>query len=475
MVRESSEFGGRGGVKDRHGTDALATDPLTGTELGDYAIQDRLGAGGMGVVYRAENLALRRLVALKVLPTHLLDDATARYRFQREIQTAVALEHPNIVPVYDAGYESGLFYIAMRLIDGPNLANVIAGRPLDLPRAVRLFQGIASGLAYVHRQGHVHRDIKPHNILVADAGTPEEYALLTDFGITRALDSSTGLTRGLIGTAAYMAPEILQWKPAVPASDQYSLACVLYEMLTGRIPYHDKELPAAHLREPVPSVRELAPHISQSLSAVVERGLAKEPDHRHSSIRAFAEAVAAHSGGTRGESETAERSSPKPALPAPEHPQPRQAVPPPAPMPPAPAYVEVPQAIPPPDVAYEWAKPQGGFSTASRVGWLLRWGARSLWGIWAAIPVLNGGAWVHAAVLTRSRRDLLFAILYNVPLAAAVTESAITGAEQTSDPMTAVLIISWLIGIVHAILERRRVRRDVVARRGRLGPMPRGG
>jgi serine/threonine protein kinase len=454
----------------------MAADPLIGTELGDYAIRDRLGAGGMGIVYRAENLALRRPVALKVLPTNLLDDATARHRFQREIQTAVALEHPNIVPVYDAGYEGGSFYIAMRLIDGPDLATVIAGEPLELQRALRLYQGVASGLAHVHRQGHVHRDIKPHNILVADAGTRDEYALLTDFGITRALDSSTVLTKGIIGTAAYMAPEILQWRPATPGSDQYSLACVLYEMLTGRTPYHDKELPAAHLHEPVPSARSLAPAIPPLLASAVERALAKDPDERHPSVREFAEAVAAGA------------AAPPPPLPsdrlptvavrsvAPERPRaptgrPRAAV---AAPPMAAPYAPAAHAPPPPIApAAEQFPLERTVTPNNRSEWVLRWAARSLWGVWAALPLFNGGAWLHAALLTGKRRDFVFAALYTIPLLTGMVESAITGAEQMSGPLSALVVITWLGCIAHAMIERGRVRRDVVARRGRLSPMPR--
>ena len=156
---------------------------------------------------------------------------------------------------------------------------------------VGIFDQVAEGLAHVHRSGLVHRDIKPSNILVADLGEDSEYALLSDFGIARALDSSTGLTRGLIGTAEYIAPEIVQWDPAGPASDQYSLACVLFEMLVGASPYRGKDLPRAHVTEPVPDIRVHAPGMSNDLSFALAKGMAKSPDERYGSVGLFATAV----------------------------------------------------------------------------------------------------------------------------------------------------------------------------------------
>jgi serine/threonine-protein kinase len=269
----------------------MATDPLFGSTLGDFEIESALGAGGMGVVYRARDLILDRPVAVKVLAPHLLGDSEARARFQREMTTAAAVEHPYIVPVYNAGYEEGYFFIAMRLVDGPNLADLIGDQPLDVGRALGLFDQIAAGLHWIHREGLVHRDIKPQNVLVSNAGQREEHALLGDFGIARALDSSTGLTKGILGTAEYLAPEVAQWKPATPASDQYALGCVLFEMLTGRSPYRGEDLPAAHIDEPVPRVSDAAPDAPDGTCAAVERALSKDPVDRFVDVREFADAV----------------------------------------------------------------------------------------------------------------------------------------------------------------------------------------
>jgi len=268
-----------------------APDPLIGTELGDYLIEGLLGVGGMGAVYRARDLALGRPVALKVMLGHLLGDASARARFQREITNAARIEHPHVVPLYAAGYEQGHFFIAMRLIDGPDLAGVLEGGALATSRAVARFGEMAAALQSIHRDGYVHRDVKPQNILIAHRDHPGEYAVLGDLGISRALDSSTVLTQGVVGSPEYMAPEVLRWQPAVPASDQYALACVLFEMLTGRSPYGDLDVPSAHLDAPIPRLGDALSGVSDSVDLAIRRALAKEPADRFDDVREFAEAV----------------------------------------------------------------------------------------------------------------------------------------------------------------------------------------
>jgi serine/threonine protein kinase len=270
--------------------DAGAADAFVGTELGDYLIESRLGQGGMGAVYRARDLAIPRPVALKVMLGHLAADSEGRARFQREIRNAAAIEHPNVVPIYNAGFEGGHFFIAMRLIDGPDLAEILRGGPLEPARAIERFVEIASALQRVHREGLIHRDVKPANILIAEADSRHEYALLSDFGISKALDGATNLTRGMVGTAEYSAPEILRWLPAVPQSDQYSLACVLFEMLAGRSPFQGMDLPSAHLNEPVPD-----PPLSAGaeVAAALRRALGKDPDERFSTMSDFASACMA--------------------------------------------------------------------------------------------------------------------------------------------------------------------------------------
>ncbi len=269
---------------------AVSEDPLIGAELDDYRPERVLGKGGMGVVYEAQDLSLGRRVALKVLAPGFLDDTSARARFQREIDHAVAIEHPHVVPVYAAGYARPNFYIAMRCVRGPDLAAVIrAEGRLSERRVLRLLGQIASALHAVHARGMVHRDIKPHNVLLWDAGQEDEHALLTDFGIAKALDDTRSLTGvGPIGTPAYMAPEICLGKPARPASDQYSLGCMAFEMLAGKLPYDSGsalDIRGAHVeREPL-ALRELAPETSPATCAAIARALSKDPSHRFSDVR----------------------------------------------------------------------------------------------------------------------------------------------------------------------------------------------
>lgn len=270
-------------------------DPLIGTELGDFRPLRELAHGGMGVVYEAEDLVLRRHVALKVLRPEVADDRVARSRFQREIDHAASIEHPHVVPVYRAGYEPPHFYIAMRLIPGPDLATVLRkDGPLSAARAWRLLGQIAAALFAVHQQGLVHRDIKPHNVLAWSAGDEDEHAMLTDFGIAKALDESRGLTGlGPIGTPGYMAPEVWLGRSATPASDQYSLGCLAFELLSGELPY-DAEgsgFADAHIGQDPKPLAELVPDLSSDVVAAVERALAKDPAERHPSVRELVRAA----------------------------------------------------------------------------------------------------------------------------------------------------------------------------------------
>jgi serine/threonine protein kinase len=240
----------------------------------------------MGVVYRATDLALDRLVAVKVLAPHLLDDAAARARFQREIQSAVAIEHPHVVPVYNAGYENGAFYLAMRLVDGPDLGDLLATEgPLPEPRAMRIVGQIASALHAVHEQGIVHRDVKPQNVLLWSAGEPEEHSFLTDFGIAKAIDETRAITRfGVLGTPDYMAPELREGGSPTSACDQFSLACVAFELLSGRRPFR-QDSHGDWDEVPIPL---LAPSpVSKRVRETIERALATKPGERYSTIRAF--------------------------------------------------------------------------------------------------------------------------------------------------------------------------------------------
>ena len=267
-------------------------DPLIGNELGDFRPVAILGKGGMGAVYEAEDLALRRRVALKVLLPQFAEDDQARARFQREIDHAVAIEHPHVVPVYAAGFARPHFYISMRLVPGPDLHKIVRQEgALEEARALRVLGQVASALHAVHAKGLVHRDIKPHNVLLWEAGTDEEHAMLTDFGIAKALDDTHGITGfgGALGTPAYMAPEILLGQLATPACDQYSLGCMAYELLSGQTPFDGDAaaLREAHVEQQPAPLSQAAPHISHTVADAVDVALAKDPKHRHSDVRAF--------------------------------------------------------------------------------------------------------------------------------------------------------------------------------------------
>lgn len=272
-------------------------DPLIGEELGDFRLLRPLGRGGMGAVYEAEDLALQRRVALKVLLPEFTEDTQARARFQNEIAAAVAVEHPHVVPVYAAGYEPPHFYIAMRLVPGPDLANVLRSEgQFEEVRALRIVGQIASALHAVHERGLVHRDVKPHNVLLWGCGTADEHAMLTDFGIAKALDDTRNITGvGPIGTPAYMAPEVCLGRSATPACDQYSLGCMAYELLSGRPPFGGDAmaLREAHVQSlPVP-LAELAPTITPSIGTAIDTALAKDPKERHTDVRALVMAAKA--------------------------------------------------------------------------------------------------------------------------------------------------------------------------------------
>jgi class 3 adenylate cyclase/tetratricopeptide (TPR) repeat protein len=257
------------------------TDALLGEELAGYRVETRIGRGGMGVVYLAEDVRLGRMVALKVLAPDLAADERFRERFLRESRLAASLDHPNVVPVFEAGEASGALFIAMRYVEGPDLGALI-GREgaLEPHLAIDLVRQAAEALDAAHRRGLVHRDVKPANILV-DAG---RHAYLTDFGLSRLVGASSLTGSGqFVGTVEYVAPEQIEGAEIGPPADVYSLGAVLVECLTGSTPYpYDSNLAVlwAHIQDDPPSVSARRPSLPIALDAVVARALAKKPDER---------------------------------------------------------------------------------------------------------------------------------------------------------------------------------------------------
>src|SRR4051812_25719633 len=239
-------------------------EPREGTVLAGYRMERQIGRGGMGVVYLAEHLRLHRPAALKLLAPELAADERFRRRFLRESELAASLDHPHIVPIYDAGEEGDDLYIAMRYVDGTDLGTLLRRNGALTPAmATRIVTQIASALDAAHEHGLVHRDVKPGNILLpADAGTGRlVHAYLCDFGLTTSAATTTGFSSGaVLGTVDYMAPERIEGADGDGRSDLYALACVAAECLTGRSPYrkgNDLATLWAHINDPPPKLPEL--------------------------------------------------------------------------------------------------------------------------------------------------------------------------------------------------------------------------
>jgi serine/threonine-protein kinase len=261
-------------------------DPRIGTTIGPYRIERVLGRGGMGVVYLAEHLHLERPVALKVLSDHLAHDDAFRERFVRESRMAARLRHPNIIPIYDAGEQDGVLFIAMQYVDGDDLAADLARGPLAPESALAILEPIASALDKAHASGIVHRDVKPANIMLGRETGADREIYLTDFGLVREIDRRSRLTRTgtFVGTLDYAAPEMFQNTGVDGKVDQYSLACVLYECCTGDVPFpreSEGALIAAHLADSPPPATTVRGDLPAELDAVIARGMAKAPEERY--------------------------------------------------------------------------------------------------------------------------------------------------------------------------------------------------
>ncbi len=263
---------------------------LVGGTFGKYEIRDLLGKGGMGEVYEAYDTDKGRTVALKILDDRYAEDDTFRARFLRESRAAAILQEPHVIPIHDWGEIDDTLYIDMRLVHGQTLHDILKTGALEPERTVDIIRQIGAALDAAHAQGLIHRDVKPQNIIV----TPEDFAYLVDFGIAEAR-GDTRLTRAgyQVGSWAYMAPERFREHEATSAVDVYALACVLYEALTGRIPFpgDTHQVIAAHLSSPPPKPSAANRRVPVALDAVVARGMAKEPDDRYGSAGALGRAA----------------------------------------------------------------------------------------------------------------------------------------------------------------------------------------
>lgn len=252
-----------------------------------YELLERIGSGGMAAVYKARDKALGRLVAIKMLHENLTSDEGFLHRFRQEAHSAANLTHPNIVTVHDIGQDRYRHYIVMEFVDGQTLKQIIQGyndkdEKMPLNRALDLAIGVCAGIGYAHRAGLVHCDVKPHNVLV----TPDEQVKVADFGIARAISSATQqqIVSQVWGTPQYFSPEQASGRPMTAATDVYSIGVVLFEMLTGRLPFiadSHTAIALMHLNEPPPTVREFNPTVPLEIDQIIQKVLSKEGSGRY--------------------------------------------------------------------------------------------------------------------------------------------------------------------------------------------------
>ncbi|MER7540105.1 serine/threonine-protein kinase [Streptomyces sp. NPDC097704] len=301
---------------------------MIGAKIAHYQVEREIGRGETSVVYLAKDLRQDRVVALKLFAPDLKQNEVFRRRFAHDSRAAAAMDHPHIVPIFEVDEADGVLYAAMQYVPGLDLRALLDREgPLPVPTALRIAAQVASALDAAHEHDLVHRDVEPRNILVA-AGTDNdhpEHAYLTNFGVSKKSLSLSGFTTAgtIVGTLAYMSPEQISGRPVDGRSDQYSLACVVYEALAGRPPFErddDMALLWAHLNDPPPSLSQARPEIAPGVDAVMAKALAKSPEDRYSSCLEFVAHLRTATSGVAGapsEMRSAERPEMPTAFPPP--------------------------------------------------------------------------------------------------------------------------------------------------------------
>lgn len=251
---------------------------------GRYRLISQHGSGGMAVIYKAQDIALGRTVAVKILRPSLTADPTFIVRFQNEARSIANLSHPNIVTVHDVGSDGPTHYMVMEFVEGQDLKKIIRAQgAMSVDRALNYAIGVCAGIGFAHRAGLVHADIKPQNVLI----NKDDIVKITDFGIAQALSDTQPQQRASVvwGSPHYFAPEQAMGEKPTPAADVYAIGIVIFEMLTGRLPYvgtNQQELAMAHIKERIPSVTELNPSVPEGLAKIVQKVMSKEPNSRYS-------------------------------------------------------------------------------------------------------------------------------------------------------------------------------------------------
>jgi Protein kinase domain len=283
---------------DDHGADGgLVVSFAAGSRIAGYRLEERIGQGGMAVVFRARDEQLGRLVALKILAPTLAGDAEFRRRFTSESRAAAAIDDPHIVPVFAAGEADGVLFIAMRYVAGGDAQSLLNREgPLPPDRVAAIISPVASALDAAHRAGLVHRDVKPSNMLMDVLPGRPDHVYLSDFGLSKAVASTSGVTRAgtVLGTLDYISPEQIAGKPVDGRADQYALACSAFQLLAGAPPFRRDEPTAAmyaHLSESPPQLASRRPGLPPEVDGVLSKALAKAPGDRYGSCAQFADAL----------------------------------------------------------------------------------------------------------------------------------------------------------------------------------------